>query len=119
MPLRSLFVYKELKFSDLPEVILKAAVSTSIIMIVIVAANVFEWVLTIAQIPVKTGHYVCHLCGKPHRFPYVCQHKDVVNILSVVLPPPQFGSDLFAVFSITGILIENVPGVSFLILGFS
>jgi C4-dicarboxylate transporter DctM subunit len=50
-----LFIYKELKFSDLPGVIFKAAVDTTMIMFVVGAANLFGWVLTSAQIPHKLG----------------------------------------------------------------
>jgi C4-dicarboxylate transporter DctM subunit len=50
-----LFIYRELKFSDLPGVIFKAAVDTTMIMFVVGAANLFGWVLTSAQIPHKLG----------------------------------------------------------------
>ncbi len=45
------FVYKELKFRDLPKVLLDSIVSTSAIMLLVGFANLFAWILTSQQIP--------------------------------------------------------------------
>lgn len=45
------FVYKELTLRDLPKTLLNAAYSTTMIMFVVGAANVFGWILTNAQVP--------------------------------------------------------------------
>lgn len=46
-----LFIYRELKFSDLPRTLLSAAYNTTMIMFVVGAANLFGWILTNAQVP--------------------------------------------------------------------
>ncbi len=46
-----LFVYKELKFKDLPRLLGNAAVSTSVVMLIIATASVFGWIMTSARIP--------------------------------------------------------------------
>ncbi len=45
------FIYKELTLKDLPKTLLSAAYSTTMIMFVVGAANVFGWILTHAQVP--------------------------------------------------------------------
>jgi tripartite ATP-independent transporter DctM subunit len=45
------FIYKELKFRDLPEVLVSSMVSTASIMILVGLANLFAWILTSEQIP--------------------------------------------------------------------
>ncbi len=47
----SMFVYKELKMSDLNQVIIKAGVSTSVVFFVIATSSSFSWLITSAQIP--------------------------------------------------------------------
>ena len=45
------FVYKELKFKDLPNILLDSIVATSAIMMLVGFANVFAWILTSQQVP--------------------------------------------------------------------
>lgn len=47
----SMFVYKELKMSDLSQVIIKAGVSTSVVFFVIATSSSFSWLITSARIP--------------------------------------------------------------------
>ncbi|MBO8154507.1 TRAP transporter large permease [Thermovirga sp.] len=63
-----MFIYKELKFKDIPEVIFKAAVSTTMIMFVVGTANLFGWILTNAQIPHKLGMVFANLTSSPVVF---------------------------------------------------
>jgi C4-dicarboxylate transporter DctM subunit len=46
-----MFVYKDLKMKDIPKVLMSAATSTTMIMYVVGAANLFGWILTNAQVP--------------------------------------------------------------------
>lgn len=48
-----IFVFKEMKFSDLPGIFLQSAISTAAIMIIIAAASLFAWVMVYLQIPQK------------------------------------------------------------------
>jgi C4-dicarboxylate transporter DctM subunit len=50
-----IFIYRELRIKDLPKVIFKAAVSTTMIMFVVGGANLFGWILTNGQVPHKMG----------------------------------------------------------------
>ncbi|AET69714.1 TRAP transporter, DctM subunit [Desulfosporosinus orientis DSM 765] len=45
------FVYKELKFTDLGKLLANAAASTSIVMLIIAAASIFGWIMTSERIP--------------------------------------------------------------------
>ncbi|WP_301099685.1 TRAP transporter large permease subunit [Otariodibacter sp.] len=47
----SLFVYRELKFKDLYKVFLAAGKTTSVVMLLVAAANVTGWLITIAELP--------------------------------------------------------------------
>lgn len=46
-----LFVYKELKFRDLPRIFMESAVSTATIMMLVAFANLFAWIMSSEQIP--------------------------------------------------------------------
>jgi C4-dicarboxylate transporter DctM subunit len=46
-----LFAYKELKFKDLPALLMNAGKSTAMVMVIVAAASSFGWILTYARIP--------------------------------------------------------------------
>lgn len=46
-----IYVYKEMKWSDLPEIFYKSALSTAGIMLIMALAALFGWVMTYAKIP--------------------------------------------------------------------
>ncbi|WP_428771746.1 TRAP transporter large permease [Treponema sp. HNW] len=48
-----LFVYKELKLKDLPEIILSTIETTGVVLALVMTANVFGYVLTVSQVPQK------------------------------------------------------------------
>ena len=48
-----LFVYKELKLKDLPQVLFKSLTGSAVVMIIMNAAGLFGWILTADQIPQK------------------------------------------------------------------
>lgn len=47
----SLFIYRELKLSQLYDVVLSAAKTTSVVMLLVAAAMVSSWLVTIADLP--------------------------------------------------------------------
>ena len=49
----SLFIYREIKFKDLPQIILRAATIASTVMLIIATANIFSWFIASQQIPQK------------------------------------------------------------------
>ncbi len=63
-----LFIYKELKFKDLPKTLLSAAKSTTMIMFVVGAANVFGWILTWAQVPHMLAQTFATITDNPFVF---------------------------------------------------
>ena len=58
-----LFIYKELKLKDFPQIIFQAVIGTTMIMLLVGAANVFGWLLTNQQIPHRIGEFVVSLTG--------------------------------------------------------
>lgn len=43
----SIFVYRELSFKELPQLFLRSAITTSLVMIVIAAASIFSWIMAV------------------------------------------------------------------------
>ncbi len=72
-------VYKELKLKDLPKTLLNAAYSTTMIMFVVGAANVFGWILTNAQVPHMLAQSFAAITTNPIVF------LMMVNVLLLVI----------------------------------
>lgn len=62
------FVYKELKFKDLPQIFINSAVSTATVMLIIAAASVFGWILTSERIPDAVAVAFTTLTNSPILF---------------------------------------------------
>jgi C4-dicarboxylate transporter DctM subunit len=45
------FIYRELKLADLPQLLMDAGKSTAMVMVIVAAASSFGWILTSARIP--------------------------------------------------------------------
>lgn len=73
------FVYKELKLKDIPQVLLSAAVNTTMIMFVVGGANIFGWILTNAQVPHQLGLMFTNITDNPIVF------LMLVNVLLLVI----------------------------------
>ncbi|MBB1072844.1 TRAP transporter large permease subunit [Rhodoferax sp. 4810] len=54
----SVFIYREMKFSDLPQLLLKAAKTASSIMLIVAASMVSAWLITIADIPAQVTSFM-------------------------------------------------------------
>jgi C4-dicarboxylate transporter DctM subunit len=52
-----LFIYKELKFSDLPQIFRASAVSTGAVMLIISAAGIFSFLISLSGIPATIGDW--------------------------------------------------------------
>ncbi|EPR37684.1 TRAP dicarboxylate transporter, DctM subunit [Desulfovibrio sp. X2] len=63
-----MFIYKELKLRDFPQIIYQAVIGTTIIMFLVGAANTFGWLLTNLQIPHHVGAFVASLTTSPVMF---------------------------------------------------
>jgi C4-dicarboxylate transporter DctM subunit len=55
------FIYKELKFKDLPRVLVKSALTTGVVVLTIAAAASFGWVLAAEQIPTQIANFLVSL----------------------------------------------------------
>ena len=73
------FVYKELTLKDIPQVLLSAAVNTTMIMFVVGGANIFGWILTSAQVPHQLAQMFTSLTNDPIVF------LMLVNVLLLVI----------------------------------
>ncbi len=72
------FIYKELKVKDLPELIFKAVINTVIIMFIVGASKVFGWMLTNLRIPQQLAEAFMSADMSPLLF------LAIVNILFLV-----------------------------------
>ena len=55
------FFYKELKFNDLPKVLVQSALTTGVVVLTIAAAASFGWVLAAEQIPAQIANFLVSL----------------------------------------------------------
>lgn len=60
-----MFIYRELKISDLPHVFLNAAKTTSVVMFLVCSALVSAWLITAANIPAEISGYIAPLIDRP------------------------------------------------------
>ncbi|SHI56598.1 TRAP transporter large permease [Desulfosporosinus lacus] len=60
-----MFIYKELKFKDLPDLLIRAANQTAVVMIIIAASAVIGWFLTSEQIPQGLAAWVTTITSNP------------------------------------------------------
>lgn len=56
-----MFIYKELKWQDIPHIVLSAAATTGVVVMCIAAASSFGWVLTAESIPSMVAEWVFSL----------------------------------------------------------
>jgi tripartite ATP-independent transporter DctM subunit len=61
-------VYRFLTFKKLVQILTESAVTTSLAVFMVGAANVFAWILTIEQIPDLVGRWVTSVAGSPLLF---------------------------------------------------
>jgi C4-dicarboxylate transporter DctM subunit len=63
-----IFVYKELKWSDLLPILGRSAVTSSIILLIVGFAAIFAYILTVNQIPHMVGAFVTSITKDPIMF---------------------------------------------------
>ena len=61
----ALFIYKEIKFSDLPRIFLKSAIATAACFLIISTAGIFGWMLAAEEIPVKIMIFIQSISSNP------------------------------------------------------
>jgi tripartite ATP-independent transporter DctM subunit len=60
-----LFVYKEIRIKDLSPLFIEGAISSSIVMFIIIAASVFGWIAAVEEIPVRLASTLLHISDSP------------------------------------------------------
>lgn len=74
-----MFVYKELKLSDLAGIFVKSAVTSAMVMYVIATASAFSWILSNEQVPTKIANFLIGIAPNPIMFLLL------VNILLLIV----------------------------------
>lgn len=59
------YIYKEIKWKDIPAMFFRAGLTTAAILLIAATANLFGWVLTIEQIPQLIGSALLSLTTEP------------------------------------------------------
>jgi C4-dicarboxylate transporter DctM subunit len=72
-------IYKELRWSQLPKILLDTAVTSGVVMLVISTSSIFAWVLANQQIPQKVAETLFTLSNQPWVFLLL------VNLLMLVV----------------------------------
>lgn len=63
-----LFVYKDLKISDLPRILINTAMSTATVTLLIAMANLFGWILAFEQVPQAIVNWIGSITDSPIMF---------------------------------------------------
>lgn len=61
-----MFIYKDLKWRDLPGIFHRVGISTAMVMFIICGANLFGWVLTAEQVPLKLASFITELTNNKY-----------------------------------------------------
>ena len=62
------FIFKELKWKDIPSVLLQSGITTATILLIISMANVFAWVIAANMIPLKLANLFLSITDNPYLF---------------------------------------------------
>lgn len=84
-----LFVYKEIRWRDLPRIIVNSAVTSGIVIFMVGAASSFSWILAYEQVPRDLARFMLDLSASPWVF-------FVVSML---------------VFIVLGAILEGLPAI--------
>ncbi|MFS0820231.1 TRAP transporter large permease [Bacillus sp. 1P02SD] len=60
-----LFIYREIKWKDLPEIFIQSAVTSAVIMFIIACASIFGFILTREQIPLQITNTLLEISSNP------------------------------------------------------
>jgi tripartite ATP-independent transporter DctM subunit len=62
------FLYRELKFARLPDVLYRTAINTSVVLFIVATAKVFGWIIIYEQLPQTLAQYLATLTQDPFMF---------------------------------------------------
>lgn len=98
-----LFVHRQLKLGDLPDIFIRAAITSSVILFIIATASVFSWLMAIEDIPGRIGASLLALSDNPAVL------LILVNML--LLAAGVFVETTAALILLVPILINILPGL--------
>lgn len=89
-----MFVYRELKFSDLPGLLLRAASIAASVMLIIGTASVFAWLIASNNVPALLGAWLHRVSTSPVMFLlimnalllFICMFMETIAALLIVVP---------------------------------
>lgn len=84
-----MFIYKEIKIKDFPQIFFQAAMSTAVITSIIAATSLFGWLLTSEQVPQKFANALLSITDSP--------------VLIVLI--------LIAILLVVGLFIDSSPAI--------
>jgi C4-dicarboxylate transporter DctM subunit len=87
------FVYKEIKWSDIIPIFIRTAVTTGSVMLLVGFASAFSWILATQQVPQSIGGWMISISSSPFVFLLLC------NLLFILL----------------GSVLEGVPAMLILV----
>ena len=62
------FVHRELKLSELPQILLRTAINSTLVLFLIATANVFGWVIIFEEVPQRLALWLTELSSDPFVF---------------------------------------------------
>ncbi|MER5173641.1 TRAP transporter large permease [Thioclava kandeliae] len=89
-----MFVYRELKLSDLPALFLRAASIAASVMLIIGTASVFAWLIASNNVPALLGNWLREVSSSPAVFLllmnalllFICMFMETIAALLIVVP---------------------------------
>lgn len=90
----SMVVYREIKIRDLPEILIKAAKSTAMILIVMAVASYLSWIFTMLRLPQTVSAAILSTTNSPLMFLFIINlimivagmFLDAVSALTIMTP---------------------------------
>lgn len=61
----SMLIYRTIKPRDLPDILLGAAKTTAVVMLMVAAASLYGWILTRERVPVHAANFISELTTEP------------------------------------------------------
>lgn len=96
----SLFVYRDLTYRDVYAVMIRSAITTSVIMLVIATSAVLSWTLSSAQVPAQIAQSVLSLSADPYVI--------LLLVVAVILLTGVFIETASALIILTPVLLPLV-----------
>jgi C4-dicarboxylate transporter DctM subunit len=62
----SAFIYRDLKWKHIPEILNRVAITTGMVLFIIAAATFFGWVITAEQVPLKMANFISDMTNNEY-----------------------------------------------------